>query len=105
GQKSRRERPRLVRARGRVAGQRLQPRPEEPAREGRHHAPATGAIGREHSYKGAADCRDSCQRQNPFRRNKMNEIIFLIEDAPEGGYTARALGHSIFTAAESMDAL
>ena len=35
----------------------------------------------------------------------MNEIIFLIEEAPEGGYTARALGHSIFTEAESMEAL
>ncbi len=35
----------------------------------------------------------------------MNEIIFLIEEAPEGGFTARALGHSIFTEAESMDAL
>jgi hypothetical protein len=35
----------------------------------------------------------------------MNELIFLIEEAPEGGYTARALGHSIFTEAESMDAL
>lgn len=35
----------------------------------------------------------------------MNEVIFLIEEAPEGGYTARALGHSIFTEAESMDAL
>jgi hypothetical protein len=35
----------------------------------------------------------------------MNEIIFLIEESPEGGLTARALGHSIFTEAESMDAL
>jgi len=35
----------------------------------------------------------------------MNEIIFLIEEAPEGGYSARALGHSIFTEAESMDVL
>lgn len=35
----------------------------------------------------------------------MSEIIFLIEDAPEGGYTARALGASLFTEAESMDAL
>ena len=25
------------------------------------------------------------------------EIIFLVEEAPEGGYTAQALGHSIFT--------
>ncbi len=27
----------------------------------------------------------------------MNELIFLVEDAPEGGFTARALGESIFT--------
>jgi hypothetical protein len=27
----------------------------------------------------------------------MNEIIFHVENAPEGGYTAKALGHSIFT--------
>ena len=32
----------------------------------------------------------------------MNEIIFLIEEAPEGGYTARALGHSILAEAESL---
>jgi len=31
----------------------------------------------------------------------MAEIVFLVEDAPEGGYTARALGHSIFTEAET----
>jgi hypothetical protein len=35
----------------------------------------------------------------------MNELIFLVEEAPEGGFMARALGHSIFTEAESMDAL
>jgi hypothetical protein len=35
----------------------------------------------------------------------MNEIIFLIEEAAEGGYIARALGHSIFTEAESLDDL
>ncbi len=35
----------------------------------------------------------------------MNEILFLIEDALEGGYTARALGHSIFTNGETMDEL
>jgi hypothetical protein len=34
-----------------------------------------------------------------------NEIIFLVEDAPEGGYQARALGESIFTEAEDMDGL
>ncbi len=32
----------------------------------------------------------------------MNELIFLVEEAPEGGYTARALGESIFTEADSV---
>ena len=35
----------------------------------------------------------------------MNEVVFVVEDAPEGGYTARALGESIFTVADSVDAL
>lgn len=35
----------------------------------------------------------------------MNEIIFLVEDAVEGGYTARALGESIFTDGDDMDHL
>ena len=35
----------------------------------------------------------------------MNEIIFLIEDAVEGGYTARALGESIFTEGDDLDDL
>ena len=35
----------------------------------------------------------------------MTEIIFLIEEAPEGGYTARALGESIFTEGDSLDEL
>ena len=30
-----------------------------------------------------------------------SEIVFLVEEAPEGGYTARALGHAIFTEGES----
>ena len=33
------------------------------------------------------------------------EVIFLVEDAPEGGYVARALGHSIFTEADTWDEL
>jgi hypothetical protein len=36
---------------------------------------------------------------------KMSEIIFVVEEAPEGGFTAHALGHSIFTEAESWDEL
>ncbi len=35
----------------------------------------------------------------------MNEIIFLVEEAPEGGYNARALGHAIFTQADTLDEL
>lgn len=35
----------------------------------------------------------------------MNEIIFLVEEAPEGGYTARALGESIFTEADTWNEL
>lgn len=35
----------------------------------------------------------------------MNEIIFMVEDAPEGGYIARALGQSIFTEANDISGL
>ncbi len=35
----------------------------------------------------------------------MNEIIFIIEEAQEGGFTARALGESIFTEADDLRAL
>lgn len=35
----------------------------------------------------------------------MSDLIFLVEEAPEGGYTARALGESIFTEADSLDEL
>ncbi|MDQ6785304.1 MAG: 2-oxoisovalerate dehydrogenase [Acidobacteriota bacterium] len=35
----------------------------------------------------------------------MSEVIFLVEDAPEGGYTARALGESIFTEADDLENL
>jgi len=33
------------------------------------------------------------------------EVIFVVEDSPEGGYEARALGHSIFTQADSIEEL
>jgi hypothetical protein len=35
----------------------------------------------------------------------MSEIVFLVEDAPEGGLLARALGHSIFTEADTYEEL
>jgi hypothetical protein len=34
-----------------------------------------------------------------------DEIIFLVEESPEGGYEAKALGFSIFTEAESLPKL
>lgn len=35
----------------------------------------------------------------------MSEVIFLIEEDPEGGYVARALGHGVFTQADSLEEL
>jgi len=35
----------------------------------------------------------------------MNEIIFLVEEAVEGGYNARAIGESIFTQADDLESL
>ena len=35
----------------------------------------------------------------------MNEILFLVEDDPEGGFIARALGASIFTEADTLPEL
>ncbi len=35
----------------------------------------------------------------------MNEIIFVVEEAPEGGYTAQALGVSIFAEADDLKEL
>ena len=34
-----------------------------------------------------------------------SEIIFLVEDSPEGGYEARAVGYSVYTEAETFDEL
>ncbi len=33
------------------------------------------------------------------------EIIFEVQESPEGGYEARALGHSIFTQADTIGEL
>lgn len=35
----------------------------------------------------------------------MNEIIFIVKESQEGGYEAKALGHSIFTDADTFDEL
>jgi|TARA_B100000809_G_scaffold57567_1_gene53698 hypothetical protein len=34
-----------------------------------------------------------------------SEIIFVVEESPEGGYEAEALGESIFTQAETLGEL
>jgi hypothetical protein len=35
----------------------------------------------------------------------MNEILFLVEEAPEGGFTARAANASIYTEADTIEKL
>jgi hypothetical protein len=32
----------------------------------------------------------------------MTEIVFVVEEAPEGGFVARAIGESIFTEADTL---
>ena len=36
---------------------------------------------------------------------KMTELLFIVSEAAEGGYTAQAVGHSIFTEADTMEEL
>ena len=33
----------------------------------------------------------------------MTEFVFLVEDAPEGGYTARGMGEAIFAEADTIE--
>ena len=35
----------------------------------------------------------------------MNELIFLVEEDPEGGYNAKALGENIFTQGDTVKEL
>jgi predicted RNase H-like HicB family nuclease len=34
---------------------------------------------------------------------KVRELIFMVEEDPEGGFTARSLGEAIFTQGESIE--
>jgi hypothetical protein len=36
---------------------------------------------------------------------KNNEIIFIVEESPEGGYEAHSPGHSIFTEPDTFEEL
>ena len=40
-----------------------------------------------------------------LRYSRGMELIFEVRDAEEGGYCARALGHAIFTEAETWEEL
>lgn len=35
----------------------------------------------------------------------VTELVFVVEEAAEGGFTARAIGLPVFTEADSLDAL
>jgi len=37
--------------------------------------------------------------------SQLTEMVFLVEDDPDGGYTAGALGESIFTEADDLQSL
>ena len=45
------------------------------------------------------------QRLFSLRYSRDMELIFEVHDAEEGGYFARALGHAIFTQAETWEQL
>lgn len=42
---------------------------------------------------------------SPLLFYPVNEIFFLVEEASEGGYAAKALGESIFTEADTLEEL
>ena len=45
-------------------------------------------------------------RLNLFsKQSRMEELIFLVEESEEGWFTAKGLGVSIFTQAETLEAL
>lgn len=52
-----------------------------------------------------AKARNADPSGSPAPTGRATEIVFLVEEDPEGGLTARALGESIFTEAEDMPRL
>jgi hypothetical protein len=44
-------------------------------------------------------------KTKPSRKRPPAEIIFSVEESPEGGFEAHALGHSIFTEADTVEEL
>jgi hypothetical protein len=39
------------------------------------------------------------------KKYENTEIIFIVEESPEGGYEARSLNHAIFTQADTLEEL
>lgn len=56
----------------------------------------SGWVGYNTAYKGS---------EKGGMEVKVKELIFVVEEDPEGGYTARALGESIFTEADDLETL
>ena len=88
-------------------GQQPQPGPQGSTRLTRHHPPPAGANGnwRSTSLPRNAGSWKLWKREGAVNSEIMNELIFFVEEAVEGGFTARALGESIFTEAETLDEL
>jgi hypothetical protein len=49
--------------------------------------------------------RQSEMKKKQSRKRPAAEIIFSVEESPEGGFEAHALGHSIFTEADTVEEL
>jgi hypothetical protein len=45
------------------------------------------------------------RREEGKRVNMAKEIVFLVEESPEGGFEAKALGYSIYTEADTLNEL
>lgn len=59
-------------------------------------------------YVASSFCRffEAIDAANAIPRSKIvDEVIFVVENAPEGGFSARALGASIFTEADDLQEL
>lgn len=82
------------------------------------HDACEGRLERERAQSGHADSEAANSETASaviasYNRNSPNgrvlpmaaEVIFLVEEAPEVDFTARALGYSIFTEADTWDEL
>ena len=56
-------------------------------------------------FFGGAESEGKRARETELGYSEPMEIVFEVRDAEEGGYTARALGHGIFTQGDTWDDL